>query len=135
MKQIPLTKGKFVTLDEADFDFVNRWSWYAAYRNGKFTAERKQDDGRLIYMHREICRPKPGESITVRDGDWLNLRRSNLVVCTKAQHCQTQKKSTVITPADIAALMSDQTAHLKRRYVQIDKSFLLAIRLSARGGI
>lgn len=84
---VPLTQGKFATVDACDYDFLMQWRWCAmkseskveywrACRNAKFP-ERK----RVIYMHWEIAKraglPDAPE-YDHRDRNPLNNTRVNL---------------------------------------------------------
>jgi hypothetical protein len=57
-KQIPLSQGKFATVDDDMFDFLNQWKWhYAPDKKGKGYAVRTPIvNGRQIKisMHRLI---------------------------------------------------------------------------------
>lgn len=58
MKQIPLTQGKFALVDDSDYQWLNRWKWYAQHSHGGFRAVRRVNlpNGKrpLIHMSREI---------------------------------------------------------------------------------
>lgn len=41
MRKIPLTQGKFALVDDADFDWLNQWKWYALKTKTTFYAVRK----------------------------------------------------------------------------------------------
>lgn len=84
MKKIPLTKGHFALVDDADYTFLMQWKWHAQVTKHTIYAVRKPwiagSNGKSskIYMHRVIART-PDEMLTDHiDGDGLNNRRSNL---------------------------------------------------------
>lgn len=100
MKEIILTKGLTTTVDDADFDFLNKWKWYADKLGDTFYAKRrinlkrekgKPQRGTSIYMHREILELKKGEIGDHRDGNGLNNQRDNLRKCTHGQNMVNQK--------------------------------------------
>lgn len=94
MKQIPLTQGQFAIVDDADYDWLNQWKWYARY--SKYTKTyyaRRRFDGNIILMHRQILglgfRDK-------RQGDHknhntLDNRRNNIRVCTCQENQRNRK--------------------------------------------
>lgn len=89
MKLIPLSQGKFAMVDDADFEAVNAFKWYAkANRSSGWYAARnvgKPDGTRTTQkLHQFLM---PGVSmIDHKDGDKLNYRRDNLRPCTLSQN-------------------------------------------------
>lgn len=93
MKLITLTRGLFAIVDDADFDWLNRWNWQAMKSGDKFYASRDVRFGprrlsqkRRILMHREILRAGPDQLVDHRDRDGLNNTRSNLRCATNTQN-------------------------------------------------
>lgn len=84
MKIIWLTKGQFTLVDDADFEWLNQWKWYASNKITTFYAQRGKDD---IYMHRLILGL---EDIKIKcdhiDRNGLNNQRNNLRPATKSQN-------------------------------------------------
>lgn len=79
MKTIPLTQGFVAIVDDADFEAVSKFKWYAARRKQRVYAARNAvlNTGRrtIVYLHRELMGvPK----VDHRDGDGLNNQRHNL---------------------------------------------------------
>lgn len=97
MKQIKLTHGKVALVDDADFDWLNQWKWYAhQHRNTWYASRyfRYVGGGKTtIKMHREILGLKIGARglSDHRDGNGLNNQRSNLRICTAAENSQNRK--------------------------------------------
>jgi hypothetical protein len=61
MKKIPLTQGLFATVDDEDFDELNKFSWFAldTVVRGKKTHYAVRIDpkaGGMIYMQDEVTR-------------------------------------------------------------------------------
>lgn len=95
-KMIPLTKGTYAKVDEADFEELDRHHW--SFRCGY--ASRDTDTNRSVYMHREILQTPDGMSTDHVNGDKLDNRRSNLRACTHAENMRnlTQGVSTKSSP-------------------------------------
>jgi len=92
MKKIPLTRGKYTLVDDADFERLNQWKWYAKKDGNTIYAARMSSrvGGKqsLILMHREILGLEPGDK---RQGDHRNHNgldnwRDNLRICTNPQN-------------------------------------------------
>lgn len=83
MKLIPLTKGKFAKVDDADFDWLNQWKWNACKaHNGLYYARRYDYSGprrKLVLMARLILGVTDPKILTDHeDRDTLNNQRYNL---------------------------------------------------------
>lgn len=97
MKQIPLSRGLFAMVDDADFEFLNQWKWYAhvfkdftpyAIRNSK-----RPDGGKTtVKMHRAILGDSAIDAYVDHiNGNGLDNRRENLRVCTHAENAQNSR--------------------------------------------
>jgi hypothetical protein len=91
VKHIPLSRGMTALVDNADYDWLNQWSWYAFKNSNRFYAVRniQLPDGRrtTVYMHRAILTAPTGTEVDHQDGDGLNNQRSNLRLATHSQNC------------------------------------------------
>lgn len=88
MKLVPLTRGKFAMVDDADFEAVSQFKWQAVKRGRCFYAARcvRKPDGKwtIQYMHRFLM---PGiAQIDHRDGNGLNNQRKNIRPATTQQN-------------------------------------------------
>lgn len=96
MRQIILSKGKIANVDDADFDLLNRHKWFTktdskarkttyavrnVFRNGKRT---------LVYMHRELIKPRKNHIVDHIDMNGLNNCRSNLRLSNKSMNALNQ---------------------------------------------
>jgi hypothetical protein len=94
---IPLTQGKFATVDAADFEWLSEFNWYALKTRHTFYAARKITvDGskHTILMHREILAAPKGINGDHWDCDGLNNRRFNLRIATVRQNaCNSRTRS------------------------------------------
>lgn len=95
MKQIPLTRGKFAKVDDADFDWLNQWKWSALCTKNKWYAVRggtKNGTRYYLYMHRELAAIAELSDVDHWNGDGLDNQRENLRPMTHAQNIQNQSK-------------------------------------------
>lgn len=91
MKQIELTRGLSTLVDDADFEWLNKFNWWAnAY--GYACRKARKDDGRrtTLFMHREIMGLGPGRTVVVDHANCnkLDNRRANLRACSEAENAR-----------------------------------------------
>jgi hypothetical protein len=95
MKEISLTQGQVALVDDADFDWLNQWRWYAVWeRKTYYAARMEQVDGkrRVIKMHRALLGvTNPKIKIDHKNNCGLDNQRHNL---RKATHAQNLRNST-----------------------------------------
>lgn len=85
-KVIPLTRGKFAIVDEADYDVLNQWNWY--YVENGYAA--RWGTPRMS-MHRLINGTPKGMHTDHINGNKLDNRRCNLRTCTQGQNCANKR--------------------------------------------
>ncbi len=90
VRYIALTKGKFAIVDAADYEWLSQYKWHLV-APGKLYAGRKEN-GKTIYMHREIMQPPPGMMIDHINGNGLDDRRANMRACTNQQNMRNLRK-------------------------------------------
>lgn len=96
MKLITLTRGQFAIVDDADFDWLNQWKWYAMEKGGLWYARRwdgiKNGKRVFILMHRLILGLIDRKiHCDHKDGNGLNNQRDNIRGCTVSQNCMNRK--------------------------------------------
>jgi len=87
MKEIILSKGKYTTVDDEDFDFLNQWKWFYAsvgYPGRWF--KRK-----FVTMHNFLLNTPVGKHTDHINGDILDNRKSNLRICEVKENIRNQK--------------------------------------------
>lgn len=92
-KIIPLTKGQSATVDDADFEWLAQWKWYAQSNGaGGFYAARREGRPRaLVYMHRLINATPDGFVTDHIDGNGLNNQRLNLRTASQLQNMMNRR--------------------------------------------
>lgn len=86
---VPLTRGKFAKVDEADFIDVSRWNWtYWCDRSGREYAIR----GESLFLHRYLMGVGSDEKIDHKNGDGLDNRRENLRVASSSENNRNRRK-------------------------------------------
>ncbi len=96
MKRIKLTQGQYAIVDDADYDWLNRWKWCVTGIEGAFYAIRNspkiKGKSHQIFMHRIILglAYKDGQEGDHRDHNTLDNRRDNLRICTHRQNIMNQ---------------------------------------------
>lgn len=91
MIEVPLTQGQVALVDSADSWVLdhkwcagkyNRDLWYAVRSAGR------RGNRRTLFMHRVITQPPEGLEVHHKNGNGLDNRRSNLVVCSRSKNAQ-----------------------------------------------
>lgn len=88
--RIPLSQGRWATIDAADLPEVAPFAWsveigpnteYAVTQRGR----------RRLAMHRLLANPPDDLDVDHRDLDGLNNRRFNFRICTRAQNSRRRR--------------------------------------------
>lgn len=97
MKTIELTKNKVAMVDDADYEWLNQWEWYAQKGLLTFYAARRmtvsENTGhKQQYMHRLILNISDKATVTDHiDHNGLNNQRINLRACSQQQNMMNHK--------------------------------------------
>lgn len=89
MKSIKLDKGLSAMVDDADFEELNKFKWYADKIGNTFYAKRRAfvgDKYTAVYMHRHILMPPKNIVVDHKNHNGLDNQRSNLRECTRGQN-------------------------------------------------
>ncbi len=100
-RRIPLRgvhgKGRYVLVDDADYEALVGFSWHLSnpnrtHRYAVHTFTERMPDGsrrtKQLAMHRQILEAPPGLKVDHIDGNTLNNTRKNLRLATDAQNSQ-----------------------------------------------
>ena len=94
VKEIQLTRGKVALVDDADYDLVNSYKWFAykSYRNTYYACRSVTLNGKktIVSMHGFLMNTPKGMETDHKDADGLNNQRNNIRVCTHAENQHNQ---------------------------------------------
>jgi len=89
-REIPLTKGLVAIVDEADYDFLSQFKWFALqtakHAYAVCTTVIFVEGEPYAQMHRAIVRPRQDQVVHHINRDTLDNRRANLVALTPHEH-------------------------------------------------
>ena len=116
MKEIPLTHGKFATVDDDNFVWLSRFNWclsgdlrfcegYAASAGVKSLCSSQ-------LMHRVIMNPPKNMEVDHIDGNTLNNCRSNLRIVTHRVNGQNKHKYVRVCPPNPDQRYPEKTAQI-----------------------
>ena len=93
MKRIPLNKGKFALVDDDDYEELSKFKWYAdTRRDNVYSARRSVSRGGgrrgTVIMARVIAKATSEQVVYHRNGDGLDNRMGNLLVCLRSKFAQ-----------------------------------------------
>ena len=87
MKQIKLTQGQFVLVNDEDYEELSKYNWWLHRGRNTSYARRHTEGNKTIYMHREIMKPLNRKVLIDHINDnGLDNRKCNLRFCTAAQN-------------------------------------------------
>lgn len=90
MREIQLTQGLVVQVDDEDYNFLNKYKWQAVKCNSKYYAKRidgfKNGKRKFMYLHREIMKTPNNLIVDHKDRNGLNCQKSNMRNCTYSEN-------------------------------------------------
>ena len=95
-KEIPISRGLFALVDDADFEFLMQWKWSATSANnpGPIYAVRGYRVGGKtcpVRMHRQVLGVPDGWIVDHINGHGLDNRKANLRLATPEQNAQNRR--------------------------------------------
>lgn len=95
MKRIKLTQGRIALVDDADYNMVSQYRWYAYKHRYTFYAQRYigGEDRKTIAMHRFILGLRSNDGMVTDhiNNNGLDNQRQNLRICSNAQNQWNQR--------------------------------------------
>lgn len=95
MKKIPLSSGKKALVDDDDYEALIKHSWWFdgryAVREKRY-GPRKRNKKRKYYMHRVVMDCPKSMMVDHINGNKLDNRKENLMVCTQVENQQNRKR-------------------------------------------
>ncbi len=88
VKLVPLGDGLYAYVDAADFEWLNQWHWRVF--SGGYAG--RYEDGKMIYMHREIMKPPKGKVTDHINGNKFDNTRANLRNITAGENMHNKIK-------------------------------------------
>lgn len=85
-KRLPLSKGRYALVDDADFDTLTQFRWHITGAGYAAGFVRVNGTRLRVYLHRYLLDAQPGQIVDHIDGDPLNNTRANLRLVTRAQN-------------------------------------------------
>ena len=88
VRMIPLGDGFYAYVDAADYEWLSRWKWHL--HSGGYAG--RNENGKMILMHRQIMQPAKGMLVDHMDRNKANNCRSNLRLCTPQENQRNKRK-------------------------------------------
>ncbi len=82
MKEIRLTNGKVVLVDDQDYERLSKYTWTCLGNRYALRAIGK----RVVLIHREIMGASDGHEVDHINGNGLDCRRENMRLCNNQQN-------------------------------------------------
>lgn len=121
MKEIKLTQGKVALVDDADFEHLNQWKWYAQKDRYTYYAVRR-DGKKRMKMHRVVLGLKYEDKLLPDhiDRNGLNNQRDNLRIATRSQNCANRAsvKNAVSKYKGVSPMKKRWQVHIVKNGVQ-----------------
>jgi len=87
MKEIQLTQGKVALVDDADYNWLMQWNWFAIKsKKTYYVARHEKANDKLILMHRVLMQTPDNMLCDHEDHNGLNCQRYNIRNCNSKQN-------------------------------------------------
>ncbi len=93
-KQIPLTQGKFATVDDDVYEWASKLNWYTRQDASTWYVVRSvgKSPQRQSPIHREIMKAPDGVMVDHINGNGLDNRRANLRLASRSENGRNRGK-------------------------------------------
>ena len=126
--QIKLTQGRYATVDDKDYEWVNQFKWqfdshgYASRRDWT----NWKTGGTKIYMHRLVMKNSEEKEVDHINGDGLDCRKSNLRFVTHSQNMLNRTMKNSNNTSGVRGIHFDKARNKWRASIKINyKSFMI----------
>lgn len=121
---IPLTKGMFAIVDNADYKLVSGMLWNPhPTKRTVYACSGSGLKGRMIYLHRLLMGDPEGMEVDHRNGEGLDCRRDNLRVCTTKQNRQNMRKTIMPKTSQYKGVCWDKTRNKWRATIKLNREW------------
>ncbi len=115
MIRIPLTQNKYALIDDEDYPLVSQYKWWAHRAGRRWYAVSAWRDveakrQRPLNMHRLIMDAQPGQEVDHKEHyeDYIDNRKSNLRLCTRAENSHNFRKTLKLTSSQYKGVCWDK---------------------------
>lgn len=119
MKHITLTNGKKAIVDDRDYENLICYKWYITFSRNWKPYVRRYENGKTIYMARELCAPPMGYVVDHINGDTLDNRRENLRVCMQSENNRNRIPNRNRTHSRFKGVTMDKSRGRWRAYIYL----------------
>lgn len=127
MREIPITRGLIVIVDDDDYHELAKYRWCASYSSSGYYAcrgiwSKKEKKCEYVYMHRLLANAKKGEQVDHINGNRLDNRRCNLRICSRHENQRNMK----------ARASGTKGIHFVKRRIHLKTPWSAYIRIDGR---
>ncbi len=128
MRTIPLTQGKRAIVDNIDYAYLTRWTWYFQKRkDGSGYAARTtgRPSRKMVYMHMVVAlrkrkRKKLSGEVDHQNRNKLDNRRRNIRTATRSQNNYNKQQQKNNTSGYIGVAIFKPCPGLWQAYINVD---------------
>lgn len=120
---IPLTQNACAIVDPEDFGLLDEHKWWLRATSEHLRYAARKENGKMIYMHREILNTPAGMHTDHINGNGLDNRKSNLRICTPTQN-QHNSIKWANTSSRFKGVSWKKSARKWEAYIRINKKLI-----------
>ena len=118
-RKIKLTQGLIAIVDLEDFKYLNLFKWFAKIDDRTYYAARIEN-GKKIYMHRQIMQPPCGYVVDHINHQGFDNRKVNLQVITVAENNYNSRKTSKKTSSQYKGVSLNKSTNKWRAVICIN---------------